>query len=138
VAIERSGSSVEQTRATIERYFAADHGDVSMIADDAVFTIMGSGDEYRGPQAILGMLDWFYHVAFEASAEPLTLTIGEGRAVGEWTFAGRHIGDFNGIAATGKDVRVPLCVVYDVAGDQITAGRVYFEVPALLRQLGIG
>ena len=46
-------------------------------------------------------------------------------------------GEFAGIPATGKDVRVPLCVVYDLENDQIKQGRVYFEMPALLQQLGI-
>ena len=36
-----------------------------------------------------------------------------------------------------KEVDVPLCVSYDVEGDQIKRGRVYFELPALMAQLGI-
>jgi len=34
-------------------------------------------------------------------------------------------------------VRVPICVVYDLENDQIKRGRVYFEMPALLQQLGM-
>ncbi len=55
----------------------------------------------------------------------------------EGDFVGKHIGEFAGIPATGKDVCVPLCVVYDLVNDQIKQGRVYFEMPALLQQLGI-
>jgi hypothetical protein len=29
------------------------------------------------------------------------------------------------------------CVVYDLENDQIARGRVYFEMPALLQQLGL-
>lgn len=29
------------------------------------------------------------------------------------------------------------CVVYDLENDQIAAGRVYFEMPVLLDQLGL-
>lgn len=36
-----------------------------------------------------------------------------------------------------KDVRVPLCVVYDLEDKQIKRGRVHFKMPALLQQLGI-
>jgi limonene-1,2-epoxide hydrolase len=32
---------------------------------------------------------------------------------------------------------IPLCVIYDVAGDRIIEGRVYFESPALMAQLGM-
>jgi predicted ester cyclase len=51
---------------------------------------------------------------------------------------GKHIGEFAGIPATGgKEFRVPLCVVYDVEDDQIKRARIYFEIPALLAQLGV-
>ncbi len=50
---------------------------------------------------------------------------------------GKHIGEFAGIPATGKDVKVPLCVVYDLENDRIKRGRVYFEMPVSMRQLGV-
>jgi len=54
----------------------------------------------------------------------------------EAEFVGTHTGEFAGIPATGRKVRVPFCVVYDVQGDRITRGRVYMEMPVMLRQLG--
>ena len=51
---------------------------------------------------------------------------------------GKHIGEFAGIPATGKDVRVPMCVSYDVENGQIQRARVYFLVASLMQQLGIG
>jgi predicted ester cyclase len=52
-------------------------------------------------------------------------------------FAEQPFGEFAGIPATGKNVSVPLCVVYDLENDQIKRGRVYFEMPALMQQLGV-
>jgi len=51
-------------------------------------------------------------------------------------FVGKHIGEFAGIPATGRSVRVPLCVVYDLESGRITRARVYLELPVLMRQLG--
>jgi predicted ester cyclase len=48
---------------------------------------------------------------------------------------GKHIGEFAGVPATHKDVRIPLCVVYDLDNGMITHGRIYFEVPALMAQI---
>ncbi len=48
-------------------------------------------------------------------------------------FIGKHIGEFAGIPATEKEVRVRLCEVYDLANDRIKRGRVYFEMPMLLQ-----
>lgn len=126
-----------QARTVMERYFASEHTDVSDMVQDVVFTVMASGDEYRGPEAVLGMLDYFYRGAFEATAEPRATLVDGDHATWEGTFVGRHTGDFMGIPPTGKDVRVPLCVTYDLRDGRIAAGRIYFEVPALLAQLGV-
>ena len=112
--------SVESTRATMMRYFNSEHGDVSMMAEDVVFTIMATGQEHRGRDGVMGMLTYFYHVAFDAAATTRTMLFGEHNAMVEGDFVGKHIGEFAGIPATGKDVRVPLCVVYDLESDQIT------------------
>jgi predicted ester cyclase len=129
--------SIESTRETIMRYFNSEHGDVSMLAEDVTFTIMGTGQENLGPNAVLGMLNYLYHIAFNASFTPSTTLFGENNAMVEGDFVGKHIGEFSGIPATGKDVRVPMCIVYDLANDQIKRARVYFETPVLLQQLGI-
>jgi steroid delta-isomerase-like uncharacterized protein len=129
--------SIESTRDTIMRYFKSEHGDVSMMAKDVTFTIMATGQESIGPDAVLGMLNYLYHIAFDATFTTSLTLFGENNAMVEGDFVGKHIGEFNGIPATGKNVRVPLCIVYDLTNDQIKRARVYFEMPALLQQLGI-
>ena len=128
--------SVESTRETVTRYIESNHSDVSMMADDVVFTHMATGDEHSGPDGVLRMLNFMYHVAFDATAEVRNTIFADGKAVLEADFVGRHIGEFAGIPATNREVRVPLCVVYDVENDRIRRGRVYLEMPVLFRQLG--
>ena len=48
---------------------------------------------------------------------------------------GRHVNEFAGKPATGKDIRVPYSVVYDLQGEQITALRIYLAMNEILRQL---
>jgi limonene-1,2-epoxide hydrolase len=38
------------------------------------------------------------------------------------------------VPATGKEVRVPLCMVYELEDEQIKQARVYFEMPVLMQQ----
>lgn len=128
--------SVERTREVMNLYFAADHTDVSMMANDVVFTMMATGEETRTPAGVLAMLHHFYHVAFEATADIKNTAFDDGKALVEGDVVGKHIGEFAGIAPTGKEVRVPICVVYDLEHDQIKRARVYLELPVLLRQLG--
>lgn len=129
--------SVASTREVMTKYFESSHSDTSMMADDVVFTVMATGQEHHGREGVQGMLNYFYHIAFDATADTRTQLFGENNAMVEGDFIGKHIGEFAGIPATGKSVRVPLCVVYDLENDKIKRGRVYFEMPALLTQLGI-
>jgi steroid delta-isomerase-like uncharacterized protein len=127
--------SIERTREVMSRYWDSDHTDLSVMADDVVFTHMASGDEHRGPEAVRGMLDYMYRQAFDAKAEFRSRICTADQAVVEGDFVGRHIGEFAGIPPTGRSVRVPLCVVYDLESDRIKRARVYIEMPVLLRQL---
>lgn len=129
--------SVESTRKVMLDYFNTEHGDVSMMAEDVVFTVMATGQENRGREGVMQMLNYFYRIAFDATAQTQSTIFGDGQAVVEADFVGKHIGEFAGIPATNKEVKVPLCVVYDLENDQIKRGRVYFEMPALFAQLGV-
>ena len=128
--------SVESTRAVISRYIDSGHTDLGSMADDVIFTNMATGDDSHGPGGVGEMLNYIYHVAFDATAEVRNTVIADGKAVMEADFVGRHIGEFFGMPATNKQVKVPLCVVYDLKDDRITRGRIYFETPVLLQQLG--
>jgi steroid delta-isomerase-like uncharacterized protein len=130
--------SVDSTREVLTKFLNSKHSDVSMMAEDVVFTSMGTAQEHPGPEGVLQMLNYVYHIAFDADAEIKNTIFADGKAVLEAEFVGKHIGEFAGIPATNKQVRVPLCVVYDIENDKIKRGRVYFEMPVLLQQLGVG
>lgn len=128
--------SVERTRDAMERYLNSAHRDLSMMAEDVVFTAMATGEEHRGVEGVRRMLEHVYHQAFDATAETRNRIYAENHAVLEADFVGTHIGAFAGVPATNRQVRVPLCVVYDLRDGKIVRGRVYLEIPVLLRQLG--
>ena len=129
--------SVEGTREIMMRYFDTEHADTSMLADDVVFTIMTSGEEYCTPRSVLEMLNYFYNVAFDAVPVTKNIIFADSQAVFEGVFVGKHIGEFAGIPATQKDVRVPLTVIYDLENGQIKHGRIYFLMASLMAQLGV-
>lgn len=80
-------------------------------------------------------VSYIYHVPSDADAETRNLIVENDHAVLEGDFVGTHIGEFAGIPATNKTVRVPLCVVCDPEEGKIKRGRIYYELPALLKQL---
>ena len=128
--------SLESTRQVMLKYFGSAHGDTSMMADDVVFSIMDTGQEHRGPQGILQMLNDFYHGTFEADVETTNTIFADGQALVEGYVVGKHTGTFAGVPATGKDVRMPICVVYDLENDKIKRGRVYVASGVFFQQVG--
>jgi hypothetical protein len=126
--------TVAETRAIIEPY-AASH-DPRYLTEDAVFVHMATGERHEGREAVGRMLNYIYHEAFDAHAEPLAISIGEGTATLEATFVGRHIGTFAGIEPTGREVRVPLAVTYEVTPEGISGARVYMAMSVMFAQLG--
>ena len=81
------------------------------------------------------LIRYVHEGAFDARMELKNLLVDEGKAAIEADFAGTHTGEFAGIAATGRAVRVPYSVVYDLRADQISALRIYFPMSLLMEQL---
>ena len=114
--------------------FLATH-DVQYVAEDALYKNLSTGDEYRGREAIGGMLHYMYHVAFDARAEITNTIITEKKAMFEGNFNGRHIGEFAGVQPTNKEISVHICVCYDLENGLIKKGRIYFLGDELMKQL---
>jgi steroid delta-isomerase-like uncharacterized protein len=124
--------SVEETRQVLEAY--AGRHDTSLIAPDAVFHDVASGQDHIGREAVAAMLHHVYHVAFRARAEEVRTTVGDGAAVLEAVVVGTHTGEFAGVPATGREVRVPLVVSYRIADGLVQEAWVYLLVASFLQQ----
>jgi steroid delta-isomerase-like uncharacterized protein len=125
--------SVERTAAVMRSYWEGHGRDT--VSDDAVFTDIASGQQWRGRDAIAGMLDYFYDQVFKAEFVPERTYIADGLAAVEGRFVGTHTGEFAGVPASGKKVDVPLAIFYTVEERGITEGRVWFMVSSFLEQV---
>ena len=65
------------------------------------------------------------------------MIFGKDVVIVEWNFEANHRGPFAGSRATGAAVNLPGCGVYefDPVNRKITAGRIYFDVTTLLKQI---
>jgi hypothetical protein len=73
--------------------------------------------------------------SFDAHPEWVGLGTGDGAAMLEAVVIGRQVDTWEGVPATGRDVRLPYAMAYDIAGGFITALRSYFPMAALRAQL---
>ena len=131
--------SVERTQATMTAYFHDLLGGgryAQHFADDVVVTVLWTDQVVRGRDAAEQLITYLHQQAFAARPVLKNSFVGEGQAVAEVDFVAKHIGEFAGVAASGKDVNMPYCVVYDLDEDKITALRLYFPVAVLLQQIG--
>jgi steroid delta-isomerase-like uncharacterized protein len=114
--------------------FLATH-DVKYVAEDVVYKNMSTGEVYNSKEEVGAMLNFMYHVAFDAKAEITNTIVTEKKAMFEGNFKGRHIGEIAGVPATNKEVNIPMCVCYDLEDGLIKKGRIYFLGDVLVKQL---
>ena len=103
--------------------------------DDVVATLEGTDQRAVGREAAGQLIRYIHEGAFDARPELKNLLVDEGKAAIEADFVGIHTGEFAGIQRTGRTVRVPYSVVYDLRGDKISGLRIYFPMSLLIEQL---
>jgi steroid delta-isomerase-like uncharacterized protein len=131
--------SVEATSETMHSYLdalLARAGFADYFTDDVTWAIIGTDQQVRGREPVRDFLTWMHTQAFDARPQVKTLVVGDGQATLEADFVGTHTGEFLGMAATGKSVQVPYCVVYDLHDDKIAALRAYIPMDLFVQQLG--
>jgi steroid delta-isomerase-like uncharacterized protein len=134
----------EDVRAFIEGYFASwigadEHKILAYYSDDIVLHIPTGTLE--GKTAARDNFVRPFITAFPGHVNViLNLAYGKNLVAVEWSFEGVHAGPFGNVEATGKKVQLPGCSFYeyDLATRMIPAGRSYFDVATLLRQIGAG
>ncbi len=96
-------------REVARRFFAAassDSFDDELIAEDFVYHGPAMLGEMRGREAFRGMMGGF-RTGFPGFETEIGQMIAEGDLVAVWhTHTGRHDGEFAGIPATGRPVRI--------------------------------
>ena len=130
--------SVEATADTMRSYLDAllARGDFAdYFTDDVTWTTIGTDQTMQGREAVRDFLVWMHTQAFDARLRVKTLVVGDGQAVLEADLVGTHTGEFLGMAATGKSVQVPYCVVYDLRDDKLAALRAYIPMDLFAQQL---
>jgi steroid delta-isomerase-like uncharacterized protein len=131
-------------RVFIEEYFASWTGNdeqkiLAYYSDDVVLHVPTG--KLEGKMAVRDNFVRPFITAFPGHVNViLNLAYGKNLVAVEWSFEGVHAGSFANVEATGKQVQLPGCSFYeyDLATRLIPAGRSYFDVANLLRQIGAG
>jgi steroid delta-isomerase-like uncharacterized protein len=131
-------TAIETNRATMTAYLDAlvARGNYAQyFTQDVSVQVVGSDQQAHGRGAAEGMIRYLHEQAFDAHPELKTLLVDGERAAVEAEFVGSQVAEFAGIIATGKTVRVPYSVAYELERDRIKTLRIYSLMQGLLEQL---
>jgi steroid delta-isomerase-like uncharacterized protein len=126
-------------RRAIERVWSQGDFDIigELITSDFVAHLTSPTAELHGPE---GVRQYFamLHEAFPDITFTIEDQIAEGdRAVTRWTAHATHAGPFQGIPATGQQVRVTGLTINRFANDKVVEGWSSIDGLGLLQQLGV-
>ena len=133
--------SLQQTHDTMTAYMdmLGERGPYGQFFDDdIVFTVMGTDTVVKGRVEVEQFIRFFHQIAFDAEPVVKRAYFDDGHAAAEFEFVGTHIGEFMGVAASGRHVELPYMAAYDVVGTKITALRLYMAMDQLMRLIGAG
>ena len=141
MAVSTAIESVSDVESFIKEYYDAWSGTdldriMSYYSDDVVLQIPGLLME--GKEAVLNQFARPFTTAFPGNRHFVkNMIFGPGVVTVEFSFQAEHTGPFAGHAATGAQISLPGCGVYeyDSATRQITAGRIYFDMETLLQTI---
>lgn len=131
--------SVAENKALLRRYLDAwGKGDVSqlraMLHEDCTTPNLVTGEK-RGIEFEVGACE-IWHAAFSAVTLEIVQIVAEGDKVTvHWLLASTHTGDFMGIEATGKKVKVPGMEVNHVQDGKIIEIWRLSDTMSLMQQL---
>lgn len=124
-------------RATVLGYLRALGAGTALrpfLADEVLFEAPGRWS-ISGAAVVERVVRHHYEVEFSARAEVVTLVAEDRHAAADVLFEGVHVGEYDGIAATGREVRVPLAMFFDVEAERIAVIRLHYSPEQVRAQL---
>jgi predicted ester cyclase len=105
--------------------------------DDVTLDMVGAGLSAQGRAQVEDFIRYAHEQAFDGRPELKSLIVDPdgGRSAIEADFVGRHTAEFAGIPATGRDVRVPYSVHYDLTNGGISVLCIYGLAEGLVTAL---
>jgi steroid delta-isomerase-like uncharacterized protein len=134
--------NVEIARSFYDAWNARDFDrGAALMHEDGEIIAVGSGERFAGPGGARQFSE-MWASGFPDGRVEITSTIAEGdQVVVEFTGRGTHTGTLQSAAgsipATGKEIRLEFCDVYELRDGKVRSLRTYFDSGSLLAQLGI-
>lgn len=112
-----------------------------LVTDDFELTMVSTGQTFNGPDGLRQFLQAWATGFPESSVEVTNIIAGESQAAIEYTGRGVHDGPLQTpageIPATGRQVELQFCDVFNIRDGKLAGGSTYFDMATMMRQLGL-
>jgi steroid delta-isomerase-like uncharacterized protein len=128
----------------LHRHLAAENahdlaGTLATLHPDCLFEDTATGQVFHCHDgAAAHYLQWWNAFGLVAGRGPedRAFWCEDGSCVAQAEFSGRHVGDFFGLAPTGREVRFRFAVFIGFRDGLMLSERFYYDLAGLMRQLG--
>ena len=129
----------DATVSLLARHLEAENGHrlvdtLATLSEDCVFSDVALGQTFCGHSGAATYYRMWWD-AFDMEVAPERLHLAGGTAVAETTWRGTHVGDFLGIAATGKTIDLPVIIVVELRDGLMASERLFWDRLSLFDQL---
>ena len=135
-------SLLHQNRRLWQRHVLAENrrsieGLLETLCDDPIYKVMATSQTFKGKDEVGDFYRGLFEAMPDANFELVNAFVGEEGVVEESILRGIHRGTLFGIPATGREIALPMTIVFPIMNSQILGERLYFDAATLARQLGI-
>ncbi len=135
-------SQLHENRRLWQRHVLAENrrniaGLLETLCDDPIYKIMATSATFKGPARVAEFYMGLFDGVPDATFELINAFVGEEGVVEESILRGTQRGILFGIPPTGREIALPLTIVFPILRGQIMGERLYFDLATLARQLGV-
>ncbi len=133
--------SIHQNKRLWQKHVLAENrrsiqGLLDTLCDEPVYKIMATDEEHRGKDAVATFYSGLFEAVPDATFDLLNAYVSEEGVVEESVLRGTHRGTWLGVEPTGRQIALPLTIVFPMKDGTILGERLYFDAATLMRQLG--
>ena len=112
-------------------------GLLDTLCDDPIYKIMATSATFKGRDQVTQFYTGLFEGVPDATFELINAFVGEEGVVEESILRGTQRGTLFIIPATGREIALPMTIVFPILNGCIMGERLYFDLATLARQLGV-
>ncbi|HSD84704.1 MAG TPA: ester cyclase [Anaerolineae bacterium] len=135
-------SLLHQNRRLWQRHVLAENrrsieGLLDTLCSDPIYKIMATNATFKGRDQVAQFYTGLFEGVPDANFELINVFVGDAGVVEESILRGTQRGPLFGTPPTGREIALPLTIVFPILKGQIMGERLYFDLATLARELGV-